>query len=149
MSVETPLPRPPAPITKPELKREITVPPPAPKAQKRKKVKVIRAKSDPSEVKKEKKTREITVEDFMTGFDAAKRGSGAFIDTKFKQELTKILESEYKLDLKTLNLKPMMDLWHHYNVALAHLYLTKTLEVLSLPEGTKLELDVDPTPTTK
>lgn len=84
------------------------------------------------------KTKTVTREDFEEGFDFARRGAAVFIDKEFKEDLAKLLETEYKCKIEDWS--KMLRLWQAYNTALAHLYLTKTTEILSLPPGAKLEV---------
>jgi hypothetical protein len=82
----------------------------------------------------------IRVEDFEIAFANAKIGTAQFLDTNFKDSLRVVLEKEYKCEIKDWG--PMLKIWQDYNRALAQLYLTKALEVLSLPHGMKLEIDI-------
>lgn len=95
-------------------------------------------KEMPPPPKSTKKT--VTRKMFEEGFQAAFTGSKAWIHNEFKKELVKTMQEKY--DFKADDWKPILDLWGRYNIALAELYLTKTLEILSLKQGMKLEIDL-------
>lgn len=80
----------------------------------------------------------VKQEDFVMGFTAAMLGAQAFIHRDFKESLAKVLKESYKMEIK--DWQPLLNVWEHYNRGLMQLYLTKTLEILSLPAGMKLEI---------
>jgi hypothetical protein len=108
-----------------DTEKEVLPPPPKPKPS-----------TPVKETKKEQKT--LTSDDFAAGFEASMRGAGAFLNTQFKDDFTKVLQ---KQDVKIKDWGPIGACFQAYNVALGQLYLTKTLEILSLPTGTKLSVE--------
>lgn len=137
--------RTPLPLKRAPPKETETRKPPTGKSTRRRRedgfVKVPSAGTTPKSNKRsssDTKTKTVTRDDIEEGFDFARRGAAIFIDTTFKEDLAKLLETEYKCKIE--NWSKMLHLWQAYNTALAHLYLTKTTEILSLPPGAKLEV---------
>lgn len=80
------------------------------------------------------------MDDFQSGFAAARLGAEAFLDKKFREDLVVLFKREYKMELAPKELGPLLNLVLSFNLALHDLYLNKTMQILSLPKGTVLEV---------
>jgi hypothetical protein len=92
----------------------------------------------PKEEKREAKTKTVTLEDIGKGLNEERLGASYLIDHHLKDELLKLLEDEYKC--KVEKWEPIQDIFRRFLVCVLKGCLFKVSEILSLPEGVKLEV---------
>lgn len=95
-------------------------------------------KSKEKKIEYPMETKAVCSEDILRCLDRACGALNNFLAKVLYEEMMKIFEEKYKLDVKTMDIQPMLQLFKNWSMSVQMMYYSNVMQTLGIPDGIDL-----------